>query len=314
MQGLLGPDPVRVSALGAAAEPLLAHGDAPALVADVDEDVAPAVEGAERDDLAAVVVAPADAQLEDLLDDEDGLLEGLARDADAGVAGDDADGAVLAHEDGGQVQVLDAVAQGGLGDVEERRDGGVGPRGHLGRQPALARDGREQVRGRGAELEQVVGLAAHDDEVLALGGGQLRGAGDGVEEAVEAGVVAVGGGVAGGGDDADLDVLAHEVEDARDDGARGQEALAVVVERHVAVEGGEAQGAVRGDGHELGRVEDEPDVVEGRRDEPPRRDVPLAVLELEGGLQRQPCEEGADRGHQELELGRDPGRVRLVRN
>ena len=117
----------------AAAEPLLADADAPALVADVDEDVAAAVEGAEGDGGATVGAGGLDTDFEDLLDEEDGLLEGLAGDAGVGSVGDDADGAVLAHEGGGKVHGADAVAEGGLGDVEERRDGGLGPRGHLGR-------------------------------------------------------------------------------------------------------------------------------------------------------------------------------------
>jgi hypothetical protein len=64
--------------------------------------------------------------------------------------------------------------------------------------------------GRG-ELKEVVCLAAHDDEGLFLGGCELGGVGDGVEEAVQTGVVLVGGCVAGGGDDADFDVFAEEI-------------------------------------------------------------------------------------------------------
>jgi hypothetical protein len=67
------------------------------------------------------------------------------------------------------------------------------------------------VRGGGGELEEVVCFAAHDDEGLFLGWGQLGCVGERVEKAVQARVVLVGGCVAGGGDDADLDVFAEEV-------------------------------------------------------------------------------------------------------
>jgi hypothetical protein len=117
-------------------------------------------------------------------------------------------------------------------------------------------------------------------------------------------VVLVGGGVAGGGDDADFDVAAEEVEQARDDRAGGFEALAVVVEGDVAVEGGELEGARGGgDGHDLGRVEDQADVVEGRGDEATRRDVAPRVLVFEGGFEREAGEEGPDGGDEELEFG-----------
>jgi hypothetical protein len=69
----------------------------------------------------------------------------------------------------------------------------------------------EEVWGGRGELEEVVCFAAHDDEGLFLGGGEVRGGGDCVEEAVQAGVVFVGGCVAGCGDDADFDVFAVEV-------------------------------------------------------------------------------------------------------
>lgn len=67
------------------------------------------------------------------------------------------------------------------------------------------------MRGGGAVLEEVVGLAAHDDEVLLLGRGEVGGEGEGVEEAVQAGVVPVCGCVACCCYDADFNVLAEEV-------------------------------------------------------------------------------------------------------
>lgn len=90
-----------------------------------------------------------------------------------------------------------------------------------------------------------------------------------------------------------------------DDGARGLEALAVVVERYVTVKGGELEGAVGRHGHHLGRVEDQADIVEGGGDEAAGRDVALAVLELEGGFEGQAGEEGPNGGHEEFELGRE---------
>ena len=53
----------------------------------------------------------------------------------------------------------------------------------------------------------------------------------------------------------------------------------------------------------MGRVEDQADVVEGGRDETAGRDVALAVLELEGGLEGQAGKERPNCGNQELELG-----------
>lgn len=295
------------------AKPLLANAHAPALIADVHKDVAAAVEGAEGHDLVGEVAA-ADADLEDLLDDEDGLLEGLARDARGGVGGDDADGAVLAHQRGGEVHGLDAVAQGGLGDVQQGLDGGVGPGRHLGGEPAVDGHGGQQVRRRRAELEQVVGLAAHDDDVLALLWRQVRRARHRVQQPVQPLVVPVRGRVAGRRHDADPHVLAQQVQHPRDDGVVGLQAPPVVVERDVPVERRQPQVPVRRHGHQLRRVEDQPHVVERRRHEPPRRDVPLAVLELEGRLQRQPREEVADAWHQEPQLRRHLVARRLVRD
>lgn len=57
---------------------------------------------------------------------------------------------------------------------------------HFVESPDFARDGGEEGRGVGGEFEEVAGLAAEDDEVLALGGGEEGGGVDGVEEAVEA--------------------------------------------------------------------------------------------------------------------------------
>jgi hypothetical protein len=67
------------------------------------------------------------------------------------------------------------------------------------------------VLGLGGELEEVVCFAAHDDEVLLLGGGEVGREGHGVEETVQAGVVPLCDCVACRRDDAYLYVLAEEV-------------------------------------------------------------------------------------------------------
>lgn len=113
-----------------AAEVPLAREDAPALVADVDEDVAAAVEGAEGEAFRR------GGQLDHLLRHEDGLFELLPGEF-PGVCGrggfwDDADGALFAEDLGAQVHVGDALPQRGLGDVEEGLDVFLGPLSHFG--------------------------------------------------------------------------------------------------------------------------------------------------------------------------------------
>lgn len=81
--------------------------------------------------------------------------------------------------------------------------------------------------------------------------------------------------------------------------ARGLQALAVVVERDITIEGGELQGAC-GDGHDLGRVEDETDVVERGRDVAARGDEALAVRVVEGCFEGQTGEEGPRAGDEHL--------------
>lgn len=144
----------------------------------------------------------------------------------------------------------------------------------------------------GVEREEVVGLATHDEQVGLLRRRQVRRGGERIEEAVQARVVPVRRGVARRRDDADLDVLFQEVEQARHDGAGGLQALPVVVERDVSVERRQLQAAVGRDGHDLARVQNEAHIVEAGTDKSPRADVPLAVLELEGRLKGQPREEG----------------------
>lgn len=89
----------------------------------------------------------------------------------------------------------------------------------------------------------------------------------------------------------------------RDQGRIDLERLPIVVQRDVSVESGQLQATIRGDGHDLGRVEDEAHIVERRADEAPRRDVALVVLGLESRLEREAREEGPHGGDEELELG-----------
>ena len=49
---------------------------------------------------------------------------------------------------------------------------------------------------------------------------------------------------------------------SRDDRAGWFQALTIVVEGDVSVEGGELEGAICGNGHDLGRVENQTDIVE----------------------------------------------------
>lgn len=58
----------------------------------------------------------------------------------------------------------------------------------------------------------------------------------------------------------------------------------------------------------MGRVEDETNVIEGGGHEAARGDVALVVLEIEGGLEREPREERPGAGDKESKLGR----VRIV--
>lgn len=126
---------------------------------------------------------------------------------------------------------------------------------------------------------------------------------------MQTGIVLLGHGIARSRDDADLDVLTHEIDHARDHRASRLQALAIIIQRDVSVESSELEGALGSYGHELGRIEDEAHIVEGGGDEAARRNISLAVLELEGGLERQPGKEVAYGRDEELELRRDPARV-----
>lgn len=59
--------------------------------------------------------------------------------------------------------------------------------------------------------------------------------------------------------------------------------MSVVVEGDISVESGELEGPI-GDGHDLGRVEDEAHIVEGGSNVSPARDVAFAILVLECGF------------------------------
>lgn len=155
---------------------------------------------------------PSRGQLQDLLRHQHSLLQQLPRDPHVGRVRDDADGAVLAHQRGGQAQAPDALPQGGLGVIQQRRDVPLGPGGHLGREPLGPGHRPQQVRPRRrVEGEEVVGLAAHDEQVGLLRRRELPARRHGVQEAVQPRVVPVRRRVARRRDDADADVLAQEV-------------------------------------------------------------------------------------------------------
>ena len=216
---------------------LLAGPYTPRFVADIDKDVIAPVERAERQ------ARPHRRSLDGILHDEHGLFQLLAGDLTP-VEWVDADGAVLAEDRDGEVEVRRAGAQGRLGDVEELGDVSVVPGDHLGEQPFVAGHVGEAMGGGGVVAEEEVTLAAHDDKAVAEGGSQVGGSVHGVEETLQALVVLLGVGVAGGGDDADLAALGEEAEDAGDDGAVGGETGAVVVEGDVAVEGDQVEAGV----------------------------------------------------------------------
>ena len=86
------------------------------------------------------------------------------------------------------------------------------------------------------------------------------------------------------------------------------------LQRHIAIEGGKVQGPCRRQAHELGRVQNESDVVEGRRDEASGRDATLPILISESICERKPGKEGTNRWYQQLELGLPMESDLLVRN
>lgn len=107
-------------------------------------------------------------------------------------------------------------------------------------------------------------------------------------------------------DDADFDVAAEEGEEAGNKGGGWEEGFAVVVEGYVSVKGCELEGGGRGgggggwvwtragtgDGEDLGGVEDEADVVEGRGDVAAGGDEAFCVHEGEGCFEGEAGEEG----------------------
>lgn len=204
MQGRLG---------GHATKPLLTALHAQALIPNVDKDVVPAVEGAEGDFPAPAAAAElGGGHLHHPLDEQDGFFQLLAREAVGGIVRVDPHRAFLAEDRRREIEAGDAGLEGGFGGGKEGLDGRLGPGLHAGEDPVAAVDVAEEVGGSGVEDEEVVGFAAHDDEVLFLAWAEQGGVADGVEEAMEAGVVFGGVGVAGGGDDADEDVVGEEVD------------------------------------------------------------------------------------------------------
>lgn len=289
MKGILAlDDSVRTRAF-LLREPPLTHRNTPALVTDINKHIVSAVEGAERHSPGPAY----GAELEDFLDEQHCLLQTLTRNADALLHGNDTHGAVLPHQRGGQVERLDAVTQRVLCYVEKLNDVPVIPGGHLGGHPVLTIDRRQEVRRGRVELEEIVGFATHDDQRLLLRRRQVGAVGYGVKKTVQALEVALGVGVTCCGDDADFDVFAKKVCGGRDNGceyvcskmgnwkmtvtaltkesrnyrAVGFQVLAIIIERHVTIKGGKLKSSVSRHSHYLGRVKDQADVVERRRDE-----------------------------------------------
>lgn len=108
---------------------VLADGDAPRLVANVDKYIPATVESAKRD--AGVNGVAHGVHIERFLNDKDGLFESFAGEAEGGIAGDDTDGAVFTDNDSGEGESADAFTEGRLGDIEKGVDGLVGPRSHF---------------------------------------------------------------------------------------------------------------------------------------------------------------------------------------
>lgn len=243
-----------------------------------------------------------DRPLNRILHDEDSLLELLAVDL-APVMGVDADGAVLAEDSDREIEVCGASAQRGLSDIKQLGDILLLPGLHFVEEPLGAAHVGEAVRGSGVEAEEEVALAAHDDQAVFLGGGEGGGVVDGVEQALEAFVVLCALGVACGGDDADAHALVQEADDARDGGVVRGEAGAVVVEGDVSVEGDEVEAGPADEAEELGGVENEADVVEGRGDEAAAADHAFGVLVFEGVFEREPAEEGARGRDEQFQFG-----------
>lgn len=163
----------------------LTSAHAPGFVANVDEDVISAchalatchleremARGRENTIKRAKGQPRADDRpLNGILHDKHSLLQLLAVDL-AAVIGVYADGAVLAEDSDGEVEVRGASAQRGLSDIKQLGDILLLPGFHFVEEPLRAGDVGEAVRGGGVEAEEVVGLAAHDDEGGFLGGGE----------------------------------------------------------------------------------------------------------------------------------------------
>lgn len=124
-------------------KPLLTPLHPQTLIANIDKDIVPAIESAERDPR----LADLGRRFHRLLHDQHRLLELLAGEAKRRLGRVDADGAFFAEDGSRQVQGLDAGSEGGFGDVEEGLDGGFGPGVHEWEDPVAAVDVAQVVGG-----------------------------------------------------------------------------------------------------------------------------------------------------------------------
>src|SRR5688572_28724882 len=108
-------------------KPLLTNRHTPALIADVDEDVATAIEGTEGDAWtgrgatggAGGGGGDAEAgEFEDALDDEDGFFEAFAGNADVWIRRDDAHCTVFPHNHSREIHGAHTVSKCALSNVE----------------------------------------------------------------------------------------------------------------------------------------------------------------------------------------------------
>lgn len=251
--------------------------------------------------------------LDRVLHNQDRLLELLTVHL-APIAGNDADGVILPNQNGGEVEVTHALPQRGLGHIQERRDIFISPRAHLIELPLIAFHVAEKLRGIVIVAKEIVRLAAEDDQARFLLRGERGIHGDCVEQALEPDIVFPRLGVPRGGDDADLPVLSQQPYQPRDDWGIVRQAASIVVERDVAVKGHEADLASVHEAHELRGVQNQPDIVERRRDETAAADETALILVVERLLEQQRGKEHAHGGDKELQLGLPGAVLLMVRN
>lgn len=151
--------------------------------------------------------------------------------------------------------------------------------------PLFFRDEVEFVGGIVVEFEEEIGFPTHYDEFTwSIDGNRVK-------QTMKPGVIGGCFGVACRGHDSDSYALGHERENPRNHGIGRTEILTIFVEGHVSVEsdegeiwgGGVGGERVFGQGHALGCVKDDANVVEGRGNESAGGDAAEVILVGEGG-------------------------------